>query len=84
MKVIKKDGKHYLVGSAAEVGRALMKQAKASQPLDLGWSLNKQADEASALHGEKYACTDCQYEGLEGTFVGGGCPECASKNLAKA
>lgn len=84
MKVVKKEGKHYLVGSAADVGRALTKQARASAPLDLGWSLSRQADDASAINGEKYACTDCGYEGLEGTFVGGGCPECSSKNLTKA
>lgn len=84
MKVVKKDGKHYLVGKAAEVGRALTKSAKDSLPLDLGWSLSKQADDASELSGEKYQCSDCGFAGHEGKFVGGGCPECGGKKTAKA
>ena len=84
MKIVKKDGKHYLVGTSVEVGRALIKRSRAAQPIDIGWSLNKQADEASTINDERYACSDCNYGGLEATFVGGGCPECGSKNLAKA
>ena len=84
MKLIDKDGKHYLTGTAAEVGRFLTKKAREAIPVDLGWSLAKQADDASAIHGERYGCVDCSYKGLEASFVGGGCPECGSKNLATA
>lgn len=84
MKLINKNGKHFLVGTAAQVGRVLSKSAKKVQPIDLGWSLSRQADEASVINNERYACADCHYEGPDPTFVGGGCPECSSKNIVTA
>jgi DNA-directed RNA polymerase subunit RPC12/RpoP len=83
MKIINKDGKKYLVGSAAEVGRILTKTAKKSEPIDLGWSLSKQADTASDMAGERYQCTQCSYKGSDSSFVGGGCPECGGKNMSR-
>jgi len=83
MKVIFKDGKHYLIGTTAEVGRTLTKQAKKNAPVDLGWSLSKQSDSASALVDDRYACNDCNYEGCDASFISGECPECRSKNASK-
>jgi hypothetical protein len=84
MKIVAKDGKHYLVGTMAEVGRTLTKQAKKDAPIDLGWSLSKQSDTASAINDDRYRCDDCNYEGVDATFVGGECPTCRSKTASKA
>lgn len=84
MKIVKRDGKHYLVGTAAEVGNALTKRAMASKPIDLGWSLSRQADEASAIVGDKYRCDGCSYEGIDADFVSGECPRCRNKQASKA
>jgi len=84
MKIINKDGKHFIVGTALEVGRVLTKRAKAVMPLDLGWTLSKQADEASSINNEEYLCNDCSYGGDEAKFPNGKCPECGSQNIIKA
>ena len=81
MEIIHKNGKHFLVGSARAVGRILAKASQAHVFVDLGWSLSKQADEASILNGEKYACKDCNYNGGETSFIGGSCPECGNINI---
>jgi hypothetical protein len=83
MKVVSNDGKHYLVGTMAEVGRTLTKRAKKDAPIDLGWSLSKQSDMASSLTNDTYRCEDCNYDGCDASFVGGECPECRSKNASK-
>lgn len=84
MKLTKKDGKNFLTGTAAEVGHALRKLAAKDVPVDFGWSLGKQADDASELNGESYRCDGCSFEGLESKFVGGGCPECGKKTISRA
>jgi len=84
MKLVKRDGKNYLIGTAADVGKALTKQARKASPVDFGWTLNRQADDASSLGGETYGCGDCHYNGLEGSFVNSACPECGSKNIKQS
>jgi hypothetical protein len=66
-----------------EVGRMLTKSAQDAMPIDLGWSLSKQADDASELNGDQYQCSDCRFAGHEGKFVGGRCPECGGKSASK-
>jgi hypothetical protein len=84
MRLVRRGGKAYLVGTAAEVGRALTKAARKNAPVDLGWSLSKQADEASAIVGDTYECAGCSYRGIDATFVGGGCPECGGREARRA
>jgi len=84
MKIVKKDGKTYLVGTAAEVGRALTKAARKNAPVDLGWTLSRQADDASAIVGDSYECAGCSYKGIDASFVEGGCPECGCKDVRRA
>lgn len=84
MKLTKQDGKTYLTGTVAEVGHALRRMSSKKVPIDLGWSLNKLADEASEINGERFVCDCCSFEGVESQFVGGGCPECGKKTISRA
>jgi len=83
MKIIVKDGKHFLQGKQAEVARMLLRTAKKDVPVDFGWTLNKMADDASVLEGSIYRCSDCSCEKQELEFGNGSCPECGSKKIAK-
>lgn len=84
MKIIVKDGRHFLQGRQAEVARTLLRTAK--KPLaeqDFGWTLNRMADDASVLEGTKYRCNDCSCERQELDFGKGNCPECGSVRIAR-
>lgn len=83
MKIIVKDGRHFLVGRQAEVARVLLRTAKKTQNEDLGWTLNKMADEASVIEGTRYRCSECSCERQELEFGDGNCPECGSVKIAK-
>ena len=65
MKIISKDGKHFLQGKQEEVAKALLKTAKKATPDGkLGWTLDKQADEASSMGEIRHRYDDCSSEQL--------------------
>lgn len=84
MKIVKKDGKTYLVGTANEVGNVLTKIAHKNDPVDLGWTLSKQADDASELDGKSYVCKKCSFNGHDALFVGGSCPKCGGRDITQS
>jgi predicted Zn-ribbon and HTH transcriptional regulator len=85
MKIIVKDGRHFLQGSQAEVARVLLRTAKKpAEELDFGWTLNRMADEASVIEGTRYRCGECSCEKQELEFGSGRCPECGSTKIARS
>ena len=84
MKIIVRDGKHFLQGRQAEVARVLLRTAKKEAPeAGLGWTLDKQADDASVIEGVRYRCGDCSCERQELDFGKGNCPQCGSTRIAR-
>jgi len=82
MILTSKNGKYFLTGRVAEIGNALSKTASDKEPIDLGWTLSKIADEASNASGQQYLCNDCQCIGFENEFPNGRCPKCRGKNIS--
>ena len=64
MKLIIKNGKHFLQGKQAEVAKVLLKTAKKTPTEGLGWTLDKQADEASTIGEVRQRYDDCSGEQL--------------------
>jgi Zn finger protein HypA/HybF involved in hydrogenase expression len=84
MKIIVKEGKHFLQGKQAEVAKVLLRTSKKTVPDGgLGWTLDKMADDASVIEGIRYRCKDCSCERQELEFGKGNCPECGSINIAR-
>lgn len=83
MEISSKDGKFFLTGKKAEVETAISKQASREPYIDLGWTLSKRSDDASAINGDKYICQKCNYSGNEHQFPNGECPKCKSKNIVQ-
>ena len=84
MKVTERDGRHFLVGKPAEVGRVLLGMSKKAEAPGVGWTLDAMADEASVLEGRRYRCEDCSCERQELEFGRGSCPECGGARLSRS